>query len=391
MDTHANNLLPPTSEDRYPTDTDLTPDTVSSVTPDTDTVDVELQRNLKRDVALAYTKEYTRQINTLKKEAAALAAADTGGKELIKRSGTENEPAAVQHASSPDQLLRPRAELIPYDESGVWYIDHGDYLLFPGGGVDDGEQPLVAAVRETMEESDIHPLNVQQRSTVEALWPKDSGNDFWDDSPFAGERTYFFIGLHGGTTEFTHADREDFRHYTFAEARNRLRQLINDASQSWAAANNRARLDLVNEAARLARNKRNLQPVKLADAAKLKPLDEYLLFTPEGRMIVRKRKNRRLGLPTTGVGDDVPYAQPIRLTPEEGVPEADYHGYNISLKQGDIGYIPEGYEARDVSDVLAELYGSMGLKENRSYRDLDRARARAILQAVRRRRQGARV
>lgn len=305
---------------------------------------------------------------------------------LNKQAGVENEPAAPAHASAPDQPLRPRAEVVVFDQQGVWGIDNGEYLLFPGGGIDDGEIPIVAAARETMEEADIHPLNIQARQTVECLWPSDSGNDFWDDSDFSGERTYFFIALHGGKTEFDHPDREPFEHLTFKQARQILRNLIKDPDQSWARENNRRRLQLVNECARLARLKSQTQPVKLADGLRLRDEDEYLLFTPEGKVVVGERKNRRFRLPQQGMGEPVPYGEPVRLIPDEGLDEEGYHGLRVNLHRGLSADAPEGYDARDPAEVLSDLYASMGMPENRAYRDLDRARARAILQEVRRRR-----
>lgn len=302
-----------------------------------------------------------------------------------KLAGEQNEPEARDHPSAPSQHLRPRSEVVVFDRQGVWLIDKGDYLLFPGGGVDDGEQPLVAAAREVMEEADIHPLNLQARDTVEAVWPADSGNDFWDASPFAGERSYFFIALHGGTTGFDHPDREDFERVGFKAARLRLRQLIKDPDQQWAVANNRQRLRLVNECARLARLKSTSEPVKLADAVRLRDRDEYLLFTPEGKVVVADRPDRRLRLPDRGQGMPVPYERPARLIPSEGVEDEGYHGYQVRLLSGLTPEVPEGYRADDPSLVLNQLYASMGLPQNKTYRDLDRARARALLRELRRR------
>ena len=56
--------------------------------------------------------------------------------ELYKFAG---EPVPVRHASSPKSSVRPRSEVICFNESGVLCIDKGDYILFPGGGVDAGD------------------------------------------------------------------------------------------------------------------------------------------------------------------------------------------------------------------------------------------------------------
>lgn len=304
--------------------------------------------------------------------------------QLKKLAGEENEPEVDDHPSSPADKMRPRAEYVVYDDEGCWAIDKGDYILFPGGGVADGELPIVSGARELLEEADIVPLNIQPRQVVEALWPTESGNDFWDESPFDGERTYFFIALHGGPGNTQHDDREDFQRLTFKQLRTRLRELIADEDQAWAQRNNRVRLALVNEAARLVRTRYGLEPVKLADAAKVKPVSEYLLYTPDGRVVVGDRKNRRLRLPTAGVGRPVPYGHPVRLLPPEGVDDPDYHGYEIDLREGDVQYVPEGYRAREPGQVLQDIYAAIGMPENRPYRELDRARARAILRRMRR-------
>ena len=49
------------------------------------------------------------------------------------------EAKPSRHASSPTQIMRPRAEIVVFTEEGCYAIDKGDHVLFPGGGVDDGE------------------------------------------------------------------------------------------------------------------------------------------------------------------------------------------------------------------------------------------------------------
>ena len=165
----------------------------------------------------------------------------------------ENEPALHQHSSAPKQQLRPRAEIIVFDEEGCYAIDKGTHVLFPGGGVDDGEPADFAAHREAIEEADLHPLNVEARGVVETMWPQgEAAMDFQKESPFDGERTYFFTGIDGGKLGTKHSDREPFTVIPFEELVDALTVLINDPEQAWAKKNNETRLEIVKEARRRA-------------------------------------------------------------------------------------------------------------------------------------------
>ncbi len=379
-------------------------------------------------------------------------------KQLEKEAGEEREPKVDDHESAPADKMRPRAEMILFNREGVYAIDKGDYLLFPGGGIDDGEQPRDACIRETLEEANRHPINVSNAGVVESLWPEDSGNDFWDNSPFDGERTYFFLGLDAGDAGVTHADQEEFQLLPWGTVTARLQELIESEDQSWARRNNQERLRLVNDAKRLAKVQANLRPVKqaqaqpvlptdmarqkgdpdvkahdfvaslaqnkgmapqpapaaaagapaptpntagpaptgttapagatapvpkVADAASLMPLQQHLLFTPEGRLVARRLANRRFAFPTSGTGRRAPYESDIPFVPETGVPDQGYHGYRVGLHVGETEEVPEGYEAVDPAEALKDFYASMGLARNKQFQQLDRARARTILRYLR--------
>lgn len=125
---------------------------------------------------------------------------------------------------------------------------------------------------------------------------------------------------------------------------------------------------------------------KTADVAQLQPMRQHLLFTPEGQLIARRLPDRRFAFPVEGSGKPAPYEPPIRFVPPDGVPEEGYHGYEIGLRVGQADEIPEGFEAVDPKDALRDFYASMGLARNIHYRQLDRARARAITRYLRRRR-----
>lgn len=181
-----------------------------------------------------------------------------------KTAGEEREPEIIKHDSSPTQALRPRGEMILYCSEGVYGLDKGDYILFPGGGIDDGEQPRDGTIRESLEESNRHAINVEGAGVIESIWPEDSGNDFWDESEFDGERTYFFLGLDAGDAGISHDDIEDFDVIGFNQLIGRLRELIAREDQAWARRNNEERLALVRRAARLVRTSYGLKPRKQA-------------------------------------------------------------------------------------------------------------------------------
>lgn len=304
----------------------------------------------------------------------------------------EREPVVDDHASAPQDKMRPRAELILWNKEGVFAIDKGDYVLFPGGGVDDGEQPRDAAIRETLEEANRHAINVANSEVVESVWPTNSGNEFWDTSEFDGERTYFFSGVDAGEAGVTHADQESFAVIDFDTLISKLQELVKREDQAWASRNNEVRLKLVKHARRLAASKVNLEPIKqasdgqekTADIAQFLPRKEVFVFTPSGKLAIRRSQNRRFELPSDVEGKPVPYELPVQLIPEGGVPEPGMHGYNIALHSAD-SELPEGFEEADPQDVLKDLYAALGKPENRPYQSLDRARARSLLRLLKKR------
>jgi len=534
-----------------------------------------------------------RQVSEQAKLASAIA--DCVVRIQLKMAGAEREPVVDNHESAPADKMRPRSELVLFTREGVYAIDKGDYILFPGGGVDDGEQPRDAAIRETLEEANRHPINITASGVVEAVWPTDSGNSFWDSSDFDGERTYFFSGLDAGEAGVTHADQEPFAVIPFDELTKRLDELIADPAQAWAKRNNQERKRLVTDARRAVKFKSNMQPTKQAadqaiptpqpanldvasapagqpapvaatsaqqqpvplptdmqrqagdpdirardfvgqlkqqqqsqvapnpatpaptvqnapvappqlpkmgsdsnsrmerqnegvategvdaieaavdagdltdttaeaelldqvaeqaektaqtqiegdgqipgeqelvqgakeeaeehgggieegaetagehleedrnyyeklqnaglmpemekkaDAAQLLPTQQHILLTPEGQLVMRRLANRRFNLPNSGAGRRAPYERSVSFIPPTGIPDEGFHGYNVDLHVGETDEVPEGYETIDPKKALTELYASMGLPDNRPYRDLDRARARTLLRLLKQR------
>lgn len=347
----------------------------------------------------------------------------------FKHAGEVREPKVDNHGSAPQDKMRPRAELILFNREGIYAIDKGDYLLLPGGGIDDGEQPRDAVIRETLEEANRQAVNVEPAGVVEAVWPKDSDNDFWNQSDFDGERTYFFTGVDGGDAGITHDDLENFQIMPFNQALSRLNDLVEQEGQEWASRNNQMRRALVAAAKRRAKTAENLKPVKMAaeldydrlldqsaarkgvsrqsldewwaeqiekhglpdltktaDAAQLMRRKQFLMVTPDGRVIVRRLPNRRFTFPEQGTGRPAPYEDPVRFVPAGGIPEEGYHGYELALHVGETPTVPEGFEALAAQDTLKELTASMGLAVNKPFRQLDRARLRSLIRFLKRRR-----
>lgn len=202
---------------------------------------------------------------------------------MFKVAGTLNEPTPVVHASSPSQQLRSRSEVIMYNEDGVYGIFHNismsrssqkvidanpndqyiykGYLLFPGGGIDDGETPIACAIRECHEEADRNPINIDAKTVVETIYD----DDRIITKGWHGEKSHFFLALDGGESHFNHKDKEDFKVIPFDDAIWYLNQLINSKEELWAKKNNLVRKELVKEAKRLSNTKKNLMPRKLAN------------------------------------------------------------------------------------------------------------------------------
>ena len=63
------------------------------------------------------------------------------------------------------------------------------YVKFPGGGVDEHEQPIVAIKREVMEEVGAHIDNIKQVGRVQYIWPPE-----WAVSNTQKERYEIFKG-----------------------------------------------------------------------------------------------------------------------------------------------------------------------------------------------------
>ncbi len=122
---------------------------------------------------------------------------------------------------------------------------------------------------------------------------------------------------------------------------------------------------------------------KKADALNLLPRSEYMMLNDAGQVYAAPDENRRYRFPGAGAGKPAPYEPSLRFAPPTGVPEPGAHGYEYQFHVGE-GGAPElaGGAWTDPQAVLKDLYASMGKKENAPYRDLDRARARVLVRAL---------
>lgn len=190
-------------------------------------------------------------------------------------------PLTKTAAETQPRRYRPRSEVVIFNEKGVLCRDMGTYILFPGGGIDDGETPLMAAQREASEEAARKILNVEARDVAEAIWPEKHP---MYGSGYDGERTYFFVALDGGVTGGSHPDQESFQFISFDRIRKRLTTLIAQAGEAWARRNNRVRRRLVWEAKRLSSLRHLLRGRKMAG----------VIYDPQERFHTYQRLRSRL-------------------------------------------------------------------------------------------------
>jgi len=279
--------------------------------------------------------------------------------------------------------LRARAEVICHNGTGVLAIKKDGYLLMPGGGVDEGESDQDAVVRESIEEADQKLLNLSRAGSVDALY-----NPEKPIMPgFDGESTVFFIADDGGKLGSTHEDNEPFKFIPFKEALDFLAECLVKPENKWAMLANVHRIEFIAQASGMDSHIEGAEIIKEADSATLLPKNEVLMFSPEGKLAIKRGDHRRFELPSGIEGARaVPYENPVSIIPEQGVPDPGVHGYRIGLQHAE-GAAPEGFEEVDPQHALNELYAAMGKPENKLYQNLDRARARAILRLVKKRQQ----
>jgi len=280
--------------------------------------------------------------------------------------------------------LRERAEVIVHKDGKILAIKKPGYLLMPGGGLNEDETAEQAVTREAIEEADQLLKGVRHADEVRVAYIGEGPSKGFD-----GELTHFYTAQDGGKSGTTHADRESFEWIDADDALAYLTECLLDPDQAWAFDNNIARIKAIESVMPDAEaTKEKLQDAEIvradtiekkADVASFLPKSEFVLFSKDGKLVVKRGKNRRFDLPNMGVGSPVPYEKPVQFLPPEGVPEPGAHGYEIGLRMGETDKVPEGYEAVDPQAALKDMYASMGMSANRPYQSLDRARARAIV------------
>jgi putative (di)nucleoside polyphosphate hydrolase len=109
---------------------------------------------------------------------------------------------------------RTTAEAMLLDENGnVVARKEPHYIMFPGGGVDDGEDPKAALLREIREETGLDASDVTLRQRVKWDWP-----DAWPKTEkqrkrcgeFRGEDSFIFTGNVKGRGKQTSAEGDSW-------------------------------------------------------------------------------------------------------------------------------------------------------------------------------------
>jgi HAD superfamily hydrolase (TIGR01662 family) len=142
---------------------------------------------------------------------------------------TSTEPNQNEKQASKSPKLRSRSETVVYSQGGVVAIKKEDFLQFPGGGIDPGEEPAFAAYRESIEEADRKLLHLRPIGIQETVWPE--GSDIVKG--YDGFRNHLYLAMDGGKCGTTHEDNEDFGLIPFKEAIEFLESLKDRKDLQW--------------------------------------------------------------------------------------------------------------------------------------------------------------
>lgn len=152
--------------------------------------------------------------------------------------GNPDKFSGGQLVTASDSTPRKRAEVICSDGHSVLCIRKPGYLLLPGGGVDPGEEPLCAVVREALEESGIKLKNIKFVDTVVT--------DIPEDHPIgkgaSSIETTLFVAESAGDWGGSHPDLEEFAFLPYTDVMNHHMKCMADPEMDWADKLNRVKL-----------------------------------------------------------------------------------------------------------------------------------------------------
>jgi len=121
-----------------------------------------------------------------------------GSNDLFPKIGGTKEKKVVLNDNRTKLPYRPVAECFLIHDGKIIAQDHGHFIMYPGGGIDEGETPEEAGRREIEEEvgikldGDLIPI-----TTVEWDWmPEWANNEKRKEryAQFRGERVHFLVG-----------------------------------------------------------------------------------------------------------------------------------------------------------------------------------------------------
>ncbi|MBN1169771.1 NUDIX hydrolase [Candidatus Micrarchaeota archaeon] len=92
--------------------------------------------------------------------------------------------------------------MVVFNRGRVLLLKRGDFWEFPGGGVEWGEDPLKAAIRETKEETGLDTYNVKYVTVTSATYEKDGNQKHSVYIVYKGETDSETVNLSGEHREY---------------------------------------------------------------------------------------------------------------------------------------------------------------------------------------------
>ncbi len=120
----------------------------------------------------------------------------------------------LQNGLNSKPQFRDRSQLFIFDGPKVVARVLDDYVDFPGGGIEKGEDAKTAALRESMEEAGALVTNIQSVGKCKCDWPPQALKHFNDNDNnvfYRGCNTNFFIGKLKGFEKPTSEEGDDWR------------------------------------------------------------------------------------------------------------------------------------------------------------------------------------